>query len=94
MDYRKIIADPTMWQDSYKQRDWTGGVPYLSIDRPGSDNDVFVTYEDEVSVAQKVTYASSRGLGGVMIYELSADYLPGQVPNHPLLEAVKNALPQ
>ena len=94
MDYRKIIADPTLWQDGYKRRDWSGSVPYLSIDRPGSDNDVFVTYEDEVSVAQKVTYASNRGLGGVMIYELSADYLPGQVPNHPLLEAVKNALPQ
>lgn len=91
LDYRKLISDPTLWQDSYKRRDRPGGVPYLSIDRPGSDSDVFVTYEDEVSVADKVSYASSRGLGGVMVYELSADYFPDQVPSHPLLNAIKLA---
>lgn len=94
IDYRKIVSDPSLWQDGYKRRDWPGGVPYLSIDRPGTDNDVFVTYEDETSIAQKVKYASGRGLGGVMIYELSADYFPGQVPSHPLLDAVENAVAQ
>ena len=94
IDYRNLVSNASLWQDSYKRRDLPGGVPYLSIDLPGSNDDVFVTYEDEISVAKKVAYASSLGLGGVMIYELSADYLSGQEPSHPLLEAIKNALPQ
>lgn len=92
-DYRQIVNDPALWQDQYKQREQgAGSVPYISIDAPGSAGDVFATYEDEVSVAAKVAYAKSQGLGGVMVYELSADYLPGNDPQHPLLRAVAAAV--
>jgi chitinase len=92
-DYRLILSDPSLWRDAYKRRqDAAGKVPYLSIDRPGSDSDVFVTYEDEISVSEKVRYAKARHLGGVMIYELSGDYLPDSSAKHPLLQSVKTAM--
>src|SRR5207248_2846037 len=69
-DYRLIISDACLWRDAYKRRqEAAGNVPYLSIDRPEAQGDVFVTYEDEISVSEKVRYAKTRGLGGVMIYE-------------------------
>ena len=61
--------------------------PYLGIDQPGSANDLFIPYENPRSIKEKVRYAASRGLGGVMIWELRGDYLPdGQ---RPLLDALK-----
>lgn len=91
LSYREIVSDRQLWQDAYKRRDPVAGVPYLSIDRPGSADDVYVTYDDEVSVAAKAAYAEANGLGGLMIYDLSGDYLPGHKPLHPLLGAVKRA---
>jgi chitinase len=61
--------------------------PYLGIDQPGSGNDLFIPYENPRSIKEKVRYAASRGLGGLMIWELRGDYLPdGQ---RPLLDALK-----
>lgn len=95
IDYHALVQDPTLWQDSYMHRDEVAGnVPYLSIDLHSPDIDAFVTYDDEISVAAKVSYAATRGLGGVMVYELSADYFPDQDIKHPLLEAVRNVLVQ
>jgi len=92
-DYRLIVSDPSLWRDAYKRRqEVAGNVPYLSIDRPGAESDVFVTYEDEISVSEKVRYAKTRGLGGVMIYELSGDYFPDRCTKHPLLQSVKTAM--
>jgi len=46
--------------------------PYLTHGEPGS---AFITYDDPESTARKVTYALDiRGLGGVFMWELSADY--------------------
>ena len=58
-------------------------VPYLS--------NPFVSFDNEQSVAAKVNYATSRGLGGWIVWELSADYLPGQNPSNPLAAALKSA---
>ena len=92
-DYRLIVRDASLWRDAYKRRQkLAGDVPYLSIDRPGAQGDVFVTYEDEISVSEKVRYAKTRGLGGVMIYELSGDYFPDGRVKHPLLQSVKTAM--
>lgn len=95
IDYHVLAADPTLWRDQYKHRDSSAGsVPYLSIEpqRTFAGSGTFVTYDDEISVAAKVQYAKSHGLGGVMIWELSGDYFPKRNPQHPLLQAVKNAL--
>jgi chitinase len=92
-DYRNIINDPALWQDQNKRRDsWAGGVPYLSISQSDASGDTFVTYDDEISIAAKISYAKNQGLGGLMIYELSADYVPNGSPMHPLMQAVKSAM--
>jgi GH18 family chitinase len=66
-------------------------VPYLTIDNSGYSTDNFISYEDAQSVAAKVSYAKTNGLGGWIIWELSNGYLPTQTPNQPLLLAVINA---
>jgi chitinase len=69
-------------------------VPYLSIDQPGSDDDVFVSFNDARSCAAKVRYARDRGLGGFIIWELSADYRAAQPEGQrrPLRQAVAEAI--
>jgi chitinase len=66
--------------------DSTAMVPYLS------DSNSFVTYDNEQSIAAKIGYAKSNGLGGWIIWNLGGDYFPSQNPKHPLLTAVKNAM--
>ncbi len=74
--------------------DTNAQVPYLTLDNASASNDKFISYDDETSVRAKVRYASSNGLGGVMIWELSqgwrADLPAGQ--RDPLLKAMKQAL--
>lgn len=72
---------------------WDDGarVPYLMIDEPGSSDDKFISYDDENSCIMKVGYAKEKGLGGVMIWELSQGYQPiGH--QAPLLSSIKAAL--
>ncbi|MBV9226845.1 MAG: glycoside hydrolase family 18 protein [Acidobacteriaceae bacterium] len=91
-NFRDLISNPLLWQAAYKRRDQSAGnVPYLSVDRPGSAKDSFVTYDDEISLAEKVRYAKNNRLGGLMIWELSADYMPHGAIKHPLLKSVKDA---
>ncbi len=68
-----------------KTRDALAHVPYVS--GPNS----FLTYDDENSVAEKVTYAIQKGLGGWIIWELVGGYIPTQTPNQPLLDAIRVA---
>ena len=67
---------------------------YISFDDTGSANDKFISYDDPTAVGQKVQYAVSRGLGGVMIWELAGGYRADQPAGQrdPLLQAVKQAL--
>lgn len=53
-----------------------------------------ITYEDTVSCRLKVEYAKRLGLGGIMIYELGAGYLPDQPEGKKdqLLRSVRDAL--
>jgi chitinase len=52
-------------------RHWNAAaeVPYLY----NATNGVFITYDDEASVAAKVALARRRGLRGVMFWEIAAD---------------------
>ncbi len=65
---------------------------YLSIDKPGSADDRFVSYDDEMSVRRKLAYVREKGLGGVIIWELGGGYEPGSSPPDRLLQAVKKEL--
>jgi chitinase len=93
LDYHSIVGNSSLWQTAYQQRDVAAGnVPYLSIATSSDAGDMFITYDDETSVAAKVAYAHANGFGGIMIYELSGDYSPGANPQSPLLAAVKTAV--
>jgi chitinase len=69
------------------------GEPFLEFRDPHSqapwlfDGDIFWTYEDQVSMRYKASYAARRRLAGVMIWELSGD-----TPDGELLQTVWHAL--
>jgi len=67
---------------------------YLSIDSPGAANDRFISFDDEHACRAKVSYARSKGLGGVMIWELGQGFRPDQPVGKqaPLLQAVKQGM--
>ncbi len=66
---------------------------YLSIDKPGSKDDIFVSYDSEKTCEKKLEYAQRKGLGGVFIWELGGGFRKNadQPPKDPLLQAVKRA---
>jgi chitinase len=75
------------WDDKAK-------VPYLSVPAdpavPG-DKAKFISYDDQTSVAAKIDYARSKGLGGMILWSLGLDYFPDRAGGEraPLLEAVR-----
>ncbi len=48
---------------------------------------VFITFDDPRAIGIRVDYALSNGIGGVMIWEITADRKPG-TNSHPLLDTV------
>jgi GH18 family chitinase len=85
VDYNKIV--PQINAQNYRW-DSTAQVPYLS-NNAGVPS--YLSYDDEQSVAAKVNYAKTMGLGGWAIWHLSLDYFPHGSPQHPLMEAIRNA---
>jgi chitinase len=67
---------------------------YLSHDESSAANDRFLSYDDENSARAKVAYAQSKGIGGVMIWELGGGYRANQPAGQrdPLLQAVKQSV--
>jgi GH18 family chitinase len=75
------------WDDGAK-------VPYLSFDNLGSANDMFISYNDERSVAAKIAYMKARKLGGLMLWTLEKDYRPLQPPDkqRPIMQTIRQGL--
>ena len=90
--YHEIMA--SYYQPQHHAWDAATQAAYLSIDQAGSADDKFISYDDAATCRAKVQYATRRGLGGVMIYELGGGYRPDQADGlrDPLLQAVKQAL--
>jgi len=90
MSYATIIA-------SYRalgryRFDAAARVPYLTFTQAtGSEKCTFISYEDEVSVAEKGKYAASMGLGGTIVWQLNEGYTPGLPDPDRLLHAVARA---
>lgn len=68
------------------------GAAYLSYDMPGSSEDMFITYDDELSIFEKVSYISKKAIGGVIIFQLGGGWRPNAPVPDNLLQAVKNAV--
>ena len=64
--------------------------PYFSVTNSHASNDMFISFDDQRSVAAKVSYARNRGLGGFIIWELSQDHQANK-PD-PLLQSIKQTL--
>jgi chitinase len=92
MAYYGIMS--TYYQTNLYRWDSAAQAAYLSIDNPGSANDKFISYDDEHTCQAKVTYARTRGLGGLMIWELGQGYWATQPAGqrNPLLQAIKQSL--
>jgi MYXO-CTERM domain-containing protein len=74
--------------------DDAAGAAYLSIDEPGADADVFVSYEDARAIREKIEAVRSEGLGGVIIWELGGGIRVDEAgaERNALLDAVGEAL--
>ncbi len=73
---------------SAAQWDKNARVPYLNL----TDPKVFISFENERSVAGKIRYAKVKRIGGVMIWELGGGFIPTLEPEkrNPLLNAIKS----
>jgi chitinase len=71
--------------------DTTTQAAYLSVSNGGNR---FISFDDQHSCQAKVSYARSRGLGGIMIWELGLGYFPSRPAGQrlPLLQNLKQAL--
>ncbi len=72
--------------------DSTAHVPYVSFHPASSAEDRFISYEDPHSIADKLAYLKTRGLGGAIIWNIGDGYLNPAThapPFDPLLQAVK-----
>ncbi|MGO8701686.1 MAG: glycoside hydrolase family 18 protein [Limisphaerales bacterium] len=90
--YRTIIT--SHYQSNAYHWDISAQAAYLSLTNAQSAHDMFVSYENPTSCQTKVSYSRNRGLGGIMIWELSQDFFPNQVQGQqsPLLQALSNSL--
>jgi chitinase len=92
MSYANIMtqywsADARKWDDLAK-------VPYLSFAAPyGPDKCMYISYDDEQSIAEKGAYVKANGLGGVIQWELNEGYLSAAAAGqrNPLLKAIHDA---
>ena len=71
--------------------DMASQVPFKSVVSPLQKQ--FVSYDDDRSCSAKVSWAKAQGLGGVILWDIGAGYLPSAPVGQrsPLLAAVKAA---
>ncbi len=89
MSYANIMKN--YYSAGARQWDTLARVPYLSFASPHApDGCTFISYDDEQSIAEKGAYLKSKGLGGVIQWELNEGYLPSAAAGqrNPLLKAI------
>lgn len=74
-----------VWDDQAK-------AAYLSKNETGYENDEFVSYESPLSIFAKFNYLKSMDLGGMIIWEIGTEYLPGEPEEHPLVSEVESQI--
>jgi chitinase len=90
-DYRDIMAK--YYKASNYHWDPITHAAYLSFDGRKFADKKFIPYDDPRSCAEKVNYAETNGLGGVMMWEIGAGYRPDMPSGKQdeMLQAVKKA---
>jgi chitinase len=91
MSYANIMG--SYYDPAARHWDALARVPYLSFTAPHApDGCTYISYDDEESIAEKGAYVKSKGLGGVIQWELNEGYL-GSAPagqRNPLLVAIRD----
>ena len=93
MSYANIMT--RYYDESARHWDSLARVPYLSFESPQApDGCTYISYDDAESIAEKAAYLESRGLGGVILWQINEAYLPGQAAGRrsPLLSALHDSL--
>lgn len=82
------------YQSNNYHWDTNAQAAYLGITGTPAAKDDFISYDDQHAAQAKVSYARNRGLGGIMIWELTEDYFPGQPVGQrsPLVQTIKQSL--
>ena len=91
-NYARVLS---LYADSLYRWDDGAKSPYLSIANPDKSKSMFVVYDDPRECAEKVDYVDKAKLGGLIVWELSGDYLhdvPAGVDRQPLITAIGNAV--
>jgi chitinase len=90
--YYTIMKD--LYQEQYSRWDSSAQAAYLCINNSGSTNDKFVSYDNPKTCKMKINYARSKGIGGVILWELGGGYQANNPPGQRdiLLQAVKKAM--
>jgi chitinase len=90
--YRTIVS--TYYQSNCYHWDTNAQAAYLSLTNAQPADDMFISYDDTLACQTKVSYARNRGLGGIMIWELSQDYFANQSAGQqsPLVQALSQSL--
>ncbi len=88
--YHTIMSD--YYASEFYNWDAEAKASYLSI--TDADPALFVSYDDERAVAEKVAYVRDNHLGGAIIWEIAGGYREGEPASsrHPLLDALEQAL--
>jgi chitinase len=80
----------TFYNSNCYHWDTNAQAAYLSITNNPATSDMFISYDDARACQCKVSYMRNRGLGGIMIWELAQDFIPGQ--QAPLVQTLKQSL--
>jgi chitinase len=86
--YKDLVTN--VFKEEYYRWDDKAKMSYLSIDKEGSENDEFWSYNDERSCFEKMNYVKKNNLGGVIIWEIGSGYCENMPENKhlPQLDAL------
>lgn len=91
MPYNKIMDN--YFLPEYYRWDASAKAAYLSINKDGSLNDKFISFDNERACREKIKFVTKNRLGGVIVFELGGGWRPGTPVPDSLLKTIKEAVP-
>ncbi len=74
--YRDLMA--RYYRPERYRWDDVASAPFLTIDEPGRESDLFISFDDGRLAGMKVDYAKATAMGGVIVWELGGGYEDGR----------------
>ncbi|NKF23723.1 glycosyl hydrolase family 18 protein [Solimonas marina] len=94
-DVADVLRDDTQANGYVAGYDSQAAAAWLGRDEAGDSNDHFVSLETAQSIAAKAQFIQAQGLGGMIVFEISQDYMPeaqGSDAQHPLMTDIRRAM--